>query len=281
MWAVLLVAMESVPEGFSPHSLHSYFVKAGDDSIPCQYEVEKISDGNNFANRLIRVVQNDEIKYLVMISLTKKNSFKDAVSKYQQQQQQQLQQQHSAGGKKLAQPLDFQVPPPRQFSRYHPDDLQTRDDHDHSKVLQHKFVPEFYNSQISERDELAKTAAERDLSFWIRIDDKLQSGDQIAQKQQKFKYAGFGVILDSLYLTSLSRLLHLPIKKTLTSGGKGSTSFPCLLTTAYIFMTMNLIQQNGAFSISKLQDFLTIEYSFREVIITKTGNYLLALFKKD
>ncbi|CAK7894153.1 hypothetical protein CAAN1_09S03752 [[Candida] anglica] len=213
----LLVAMESVEEGFTPHSLHSYFVKAGDDTFPCQYEVEKVSDGKNFANRLIRVVQKGETKYLVMISLTRRNSFSDAAKQFQ-------------AGKSKGFPLDFQIPPPKQFARHHHSELETRLDHDHTMTLQHKFGPEFYQPHLSEREELAKSAAERDLSFWLRVDD---SG--VASKEKKFKYAGFGAASDSLFLTSLSRILHLPIAKELTSGGKGEHFFSVSLDHSVYF----------------------------------------------
>jgi acyl-CoA thioesterase II len=217
----LLVAMETVPEGFTPHSLHSYFVKAGDDSMPCQYEVEQVSTSKNFANRLIRVVQKGGTKYLVMISLTRKNSLKQATATFQQE---------AAKGKGSV-PLDFQKPPPRQFSRYQHDELETRHDHDHTRALQHKFAPDFYNSKLAEREELQKSAAERELFFWIRIDDQLRNNSVL----QKLKYAGFGVVLDSLYLTSLLRILHLPISRGLTSGGKGEHFFLVLLDHSIYF----------------------------------------------
>lgn len=221
----LLVAMETVPEGFSPHSLHSYFVKAGDDTIPCQFNVEQVLNGKNFANRLIKVTQRGDTKYIVMISLTAKNSLKEANKKYLSNQM--------GGDGTASLPMDFQVPPPAPFTRHLHSELETRTDFDHTSTLQHKFPPNFHNPALTQREEVKKAAAERDLSFWIRVDDKLLHLSN--NTNNKMKFAGFGVVSDSLYLTSLSRILHLPLKEKLTSGGKGEHFFSISLDHSIYF----------------------------------------------
>ena len=35
------------------HSLHSYFLRAGDPDIPIEYDVEKLRDGKSFGQRII------------------------------------------------------------------------------------------------------------------------------------------------------------------------------------------------------------------------------------
>lgn len=210
----LLVAMETCEAGFTPHSLHSYFIKAGDDTMPCQFEVEKLNDGKNFANRLIRVSQKGQMKYIVMISLTKKNSRANTAKEY-------------AKDPKKQSPFEFQAPVASNFYKYKHEDLPVTYN-DHTKTLQHKIPPDFVDHKLNP-DESKKSAAERDLSFWLRIDD--------ASKDPKYKYAGFGIVSDSLYLTSLSRILHLPIlgDGIGSSGGKGDHFFSVSLDHSIYF----------------------------------------------
>ncbi|EGW33361.1 uncharacterized protein SPAPADRAFT_60699, partial [Spathaspora passalidarum NRRL Y-27907] len=70
----ILVAMKSSPPGFRPHSLHSYFVKSVDEDTPVVWEVQEISNGRNFVNRMISAIQYDKLVYTANISLTLKNS---------------------------------------------------------------------------------------------------------------------------------------------------------------------------------------------------------------
>lgn len=57
----LMAAMKSVPSRFQVHSLHSYFVKSGDDSIPIVYCVNPIRDGKSFCTRTISARQRGEV----------------------------------------------------------------------------------------------------------------------------------------------------------------------------------------------------------------------------
>ena len=44
-----LVAAARTVEGRGAHSLHAYFMRPGDPSIPIIYEVDRIRDGRSFA----------------------------------------------------------------------------------------------------------------------------------------------------------------------------------------------------------------------------------------
>ncbi|KAK6204815.1 thioesterase-like superfamily-domain-containing protein [Scheffersomyces amazonensis] len=193
----LIVALESVPanSGLVPHSLHSYFVKAGDDKIPCQYKVEKLSDGRNFANRLIRVFQNDELKYIIMVSLTKKNSMDKARKDYHQ---------NNDTVKKPPLPIEFQKEVDSTFYKYSLNDLPTQFSYDTSGVLEYKFPPNYIDPKFNENEHLLQPG-DRSLSFWIRVNDNTPGKSSTAAK-----FAGFGVLSDSVYLSSLGRILHLP-----------------------------------------------------------------------
>jgi len=43
-----------------PHSLHAYFLLAGDPRVPIIYEVERIRDGRSFATRRVKAIQHGQ-----------------------------------------------------------------------------------------------------------------------------------------------------------------------------------------------------------------------------
>ena len=53
-----LVAAARTVEAGNVHSLHSYFLRPGDPSIPILYEVDRIRDGRSFATRRVVAVQH-------------------------------------------------------------------------------------------------------------------------------------------------------------------------------------------------------------------------------
>lgn len=53
-----LVAAARTVEGRGAHSLHGYFMRPGDPSIPIIYEVDRIRDGRSFATRRIAAIQH-------------------------------------------------------------------------------------------------------------------------------------------------------------------------------------------------------------------------------
>lgn len=209
----ILAAMQTVDNDFVPHSLHSYFIAAGDDSKVCDYKVERVSTGRNFANRLVRVYQDDKLRYMVMISLTKRNSIRKT------------QEQFEAG--KGPAPFEYQIPPGEAFGGSNLDELPVYG-RDPNHLIEHKLTKEFIN--INEKEELVKTPGERKLSFFIRIHD--------VPLETKFRYAAMGLVTDSLYLTSVSRILHLPRendKPLGTSGGKNNHFFSVSLDHSIYF----------------------------------------------
>lgn len=195
----ILVGQETVDKSFVPHSLHSYFVKAGCDQTVCSYEVERLSSGNIFANRLIRVLQNNELKYIVMISFTTKNSIDKTRKNFTNNENSQI-------------PFEYQLPVNSDFYKYKLSDIKTRNDFDFGKNLKHKFPPNFVDQNLN-LNEANKTPGERDLNFWIKVDD---------YKSKKFKYPGFGIVSDSIFLTSVSRILQMPFQNNFPIGATGA-----------------------------------------------------------
>jgi len=53
----LRAAGETVASGLRPHSLHAYFVRAGDEDLPVLYELERVRDGRSFTTRQVVAYQ--------------------------------------------------------------------------------------------------------------------------------------------------------------------------------------------------------------------------------
>ena len=53
-----LVAANRTVEGRRAHSLHAYFLRAGDPAVPIIYEVDRIRDGGSFSTRRVVAIQH-------------------------------------------------------------------------------------------------------------------------------------------------------------------------------------------------------------------------------
>lgn len=53
----LMAASRTVESGHLPHSLHAYFVRAGDERQPVLYEVQRVRDGRSFTTRQVVAYQ--------------------------------------------------------------------------------------------------------------------------------------------------------------------------------------------------------------------------------
>ncbi|MGK2922356.1 MAG: acyl-CoA thioesterase II [Methyloceanibacter sp.] len=53
-----LVAASRTVEGRAAHSLHAYFLRAGDPAVPIIYEVDRIRDGGSFSTRRVVAIQH-------------------------------------------------------------------------------------------------------------------------------------------------------------------------------------------------------------------------------
>ena len=54
----LVAAQRTVEEGREVHSLHGYFMRPGDPSVPIVYEVDRIRDGRSFTTRRVVAIQH-------------------------------------------------------------------------------------------------------------------------------------------------------------------------------------------------------------------------------
>ena len=55
-----LVAATRTVEGVLPHSLHAYFLLAGDPKVPIVYDVDRIRDGKSFTTRRVVAIQHGQ-----------------------------------------------------------------------------------------------------------------------------------------------------------------------------------------------------------------------------
>ena len=55
-----LVAACRTVEGRAPHSLHAYFLLAGDPKVPILYEVDRLRDGKSFSTRRVIAIQHGQ-----------------------------------------------------------------------------------------------------------------------------------------------------------------------------------------------------------------------------
>ncbi len=57
LWA----AAQTVPEGRLPHSLHGYFLRPGEMSLPVLFHVDRDRDGRSFSSRRVAATQRGEV----------------------------------------------------------------------------------------------------------------------------------------------------------------------------------------------------------------------------
>ncbi|WP_327089608.1 acyl-CoA thioesterase II [Nonomuraea sp. NBC_01738] len=64
----LVAAGRTVPSGRDVHSLHAYFIRPGDPSIPIVYNVERVRDGRSFTTRRVVAVQHGKAIFTMSAS---------------------------------------------------------------------------------------------------------------------------------------------------------------------------------------------------------------------
>jgi acyl-CoA thioesterase II len=64
----LVAAGRTVPSERKVHSLHAYFIRPGDPSIPIVYEVDRIRDGRSFTTRRVVAVQRGKAIFALSAS---------------------------------------------------------------------------------------------------------------------------------------------------------------------------------------------------------------------
>lgn len=70
----LAAAQRTVPDHFSVHSMHCYFVLAGNAEIPVIYHVERVRDGKSFCTRTVQARQRGKPIFTTTLSFVRENS---------------------------------------------------------------------------------------------------------------------------------------------------------------------------------------------------------------
>ncbi len=64
----LVAASRTVEEDRAAHSLHGYFLRPGDTTVPILYKVERIRDGRSFTTRNVHAIQHGRAIFSMLIS---------------------------------------------------------------------------------------------------------------------------------------------------------------------------------------------------------------------
>jgi acyl-CoA thioesterase II len=70
----LSAAQKTVPSDFTVHSMHCYFVLAGNAEIPILYNVERVRSGKSFATRTVQARQRGKVIFTTTMSFVRQNS---------------------------------------------------------------------------------------------------------------------------------------------------------------------------------------------------------------
>ncbi|CAN8100493.1 unnamed protein product [Discula destructiva] len=67
----LAAGQKTVPDGFTIHSCHCYFILAGSSEMPVLFHVEKVRDGRSYATRTVQARQRGQPIFTTTMSFTK------------------------------------------------------------------------------------------------------------------------------------------------------------------------------------------------------------------
>lgn len=68
--AQALMSASRTVEDRSPHSLHAYFLRPGDVSVPAVFSVTALRDGNTFSARRVSAIQHGEVIFEALVSFS-------------------------------------------------------------------------------------------------------------------------------------------------------------------------------------------------------------------
>lgn len=207
----VLAAWATVKDAdMSPHSLHSYFIKAGSRESPIRWEVQEINNGKNYANRMVQAYQghSSTLVFTIQVSFTKNNHVKQRVAAYAAQEEQKLVAAEKSGKavarSKIHRPFLFQRKPMHFFDKYSPN-LDDMPFFEHtSGHLQHIIPPEFMSAtQKADFD----STGNLEMGIFVRANDDLS----LAKNPTKVRIIDLVYASDSFYLSCIINALGLGI----------------------------------------------------------------------
>lgn len=195
----ILAAWETVNrEKFTPHSLHSYFIKAGAPDSVMRWEVEITNDGRTYSNRVARCYQShtNELCFFIMVSFALDNSITGNKIKYRDNPLSIV-------------PFEFQDDPKGLLYKYAPIiDKQPSITHTHN-LLTHFFPEEYRNASPKSFHEGA--IGDRWLGCFFKFNDKFE----LAKDPNKTKFAALGYASDNFYLATVVIAMGMPLDREL------------------------------------------------------------------
>jgi acyl-CoA thioesterase 8 len=165
----LAAAQNTVPRDYTVHSMHCYFVLAGDAEIPIIYHVEDVRSGKSFATRTVQARQRGKVIFTTTISFMKEGS----------------------GGKKLVQhetQMPFVNPPDESQTRRDPQGIRSPFESQRIDIL----------NNDSPRPETKKTRQ------WIRAKGKISP-----EGGHEAHLAALAYMSDSYFIGTVARVHKL------------------------------------------------------------------------
>lgn len=190
----------SDPE-LTPHSLHGYFVKAGSNNSVVRWEVENVSDGRNFANRLLRAFQThtDVLVFTLQVSFTKNNDGVKRREVYEEQLAKGVENIRSI-------PFLFQKVPNPLFYQFK-DNIDSLPSIEHThEFMTHAFTPDAFRLPKVLNHE---TIGSRQLGLFAKINED----PSLATDKIKSKYTAALYLSDSLFITLVMSAVGVAISE--------------------------------------------------------------------
>ncbi|CAK9435412.1 uncharacterized protein LODBEIA_P01390 [Lodderomyces beijingensis] len=216
-------------DNFQPHSLHSYFVKAGSTESNIRWEVLKISDSRNFANRLGMAFQihTNQLCFTIQVSFTKENDLIKREEDYQSLLK-------SGATDIKAIPFEFKRTPNERFFKYKDsiDDLLYFE-HTNDNIA-HAVPHEMF--QYTKNFDKA-TMGDQEFGLFVRMLDNYDLGkDKLRQS-----FLGLAFESDSLWLSTVIKAMGLPL------ASDESTFFRVSLDHSLYYHDLNFDSSNWLF----------------------------------
>ncbi|KAI5951865.1 hypothetical protein KGF54_004940 [Candida jiufengensis] len=197
----LNAAWESVGrENFQPHSLHSYFVKAGSNESLLRWEVLKISDTRNFANRIALAYQEhtNVLVFTLQASFTKDNDLNVKEQEYQKLLK--------SGSDIKSLPFNFKRSPNPKYFKFK-DEVDDLPYFEHTNGnLAHAVPLDFFNKTKNFNINLI---GDVELGMFVKFLDDYSLGED----KVKLSFLGLTFASDALWLATIIKAIGLPLDK--------------------------------------------------------------------
>ncbi|RCK54956.1 Peroxisomal acyl-coenzyme A thioester hydrolase 1 [Candida viswanathii] len=194
------VAWESIGNktDFQPHSLHAYFVKAGSDLSVLRWEVLKVSDSRNFANRLMLAYQThtNELVFTMQISFTKDNNEEIKRAEYKQLLQ--------SGGKIRSIPFAIKKPPNEKYFKLK-DKVDDLPYFEHTNGNMATAIPPDFLEYATEMNH--DTVGNKEFGIFMKVLDDYSLG----KNYERQSFLGLAFLSDAVWLSSFTPALGLPL----------------------------------------------------------------------